>query len=313
MGKESSIPTFKLFPRLAEWPSTEILHHKYIQHPNDDRLDKIQTHRHLDLFHLLYISRGAARVVVDSDQQIVHAPLIATVPPLCVHGFESIDKSTQGHLLTLPGSSMQHILSHADNDAGIIESPLILKGKPSEKFTGADQLLQQIAIEFRQESNSRFMAIQSLARLLFVWTIRRQLADSTNQTSTLDRDAQRIREFKGLIEKSFTIGKNISEYAQHLGISSTQLNNICRKKVGKSALQIVHERTTLEAKRQLIYTTLNVSQIAYNLGFNDPAYFTRFFNKNVGQSPKQFRQSQPSNGQLGGIETPTKSNSGFEY
>lgn len=301
ISKESKIPTFKLFPGLAEWPSTEILHHEYAQHRVEGREGNIQTHRHLDLFHMLYISRGSARIIVDSEQKVLHAPFIATVPPLCVHGFETVDKNVQGHLLTIPGSSMQHILSHADNDVGIIENSLLLTGKPSEKFIEVDQLLRKIATEFRQQGNSRFMAIQSLARLLFVWIIRRHLEDSTSQVFTLDRDAQRIRKFKGLIEKSFSESKSISEYAGELGISSAQLNNICRTKVGKSALQIVHERTTLEAKRQLIYTTLNVSQVAYNLGFNDPAYFTRFFSKNTGQSPKQFRQSQPLNGQLGNL------------
>ena len=300
-SKESSIPTFKLFQGLAEWPSTEILHHEHIQHRAEGHEGNIQTHRHLDLFHMLYISKGSARIVVDGEQQVVDAPLIATVPPLCVHGFETIDKNVHGHLLTIPGSSMQHILSHADNDVGIVENALLLRGKPSEKFTEADQLIRQIANEFRQQGNSRFMAIQSLARLLFVWIIRRHLEDSTSQVSTLDRDAQRIRKFKSLIEQNFSKGKSINDYAGELGISSAQLNNICRNKVGKSALQIVHERTTLEAKRQLIYTTLNVSQVAYNLGFNDPAYFTRFFSKNTGQSPKQFRQSQPLNGQLGDL------------
>lgn len=298
-SKESNIPTFKLFRGLAEWPTTEILHHEYVQHRVEGHEGNIQTHRHLDLFHLLYLSRGGARIVVDGHQQVIHAPLIATVPPLCIHGFETIDKNVQGHLLTIPGSSMQHLLSHADNDLGIIENPLILKGKPSEKFGEADQLLRQIATEFRQHGNSRFMAIQSLTRLLFVWIIRWHLDDNADQISTLDRDAQRIRKFKTMIEQNFSQSISISGYASELGISSAQLNNICRQKVGKSALQIVHERTTLEAKRQLIYTSLNVSQIAYNLGFNDPAYFTRFFSKNTGQSPKQFRQSRPANGQLG--------------
>lgn len=295
--EKPDIPTFKLFSGQAEWPSTEMLHHEYIQHRVEGHDGNIRTHRHLDLFHVIYLSRGAARIALDGEQTVIHAPLIATVPSLAVHGFAPIDHNIQGHLLTLPGSSMQHILSHADNDANILESPCIIKGKPSEKFTDADLLLRQIATEYKGQSNSRFMALQSLTRLFFVWIIRRSLSDQSEHNVQTDRDSRRIRKFKALIEKSYADGTSIRDYASQLGISSAQLNNICRNKVGKSALQIVHERTTLEAKRQLIYTALNISQIAYNLGFNDPAYFTRFFNKQTGKSPKQFRQSQPLNAQ----------------
>lgn len=297
INKEKDIPTFKLFSGQAEWPSTEILHHEYIQHRVEGHEGSIRTHRHLDLFHVIYLSRGAARVALDGEHMVVHAPLIATVPPLIVHGFETLDQNVQGHLLTVPGSSMQHVLSHADNDLDIIETPCVVKGKPSEKFTDLDQLMRQIAIEYREQKKSRFMAIQSLTRLLFVSIIRRHHADQKKLSVMTDRDALRIRKFKKLIENSFTEGTSIKKYASQLGISSAQLNNICRSKVGKSALQIVHERTTLEAKRQLIYTSLTISQIAYSLGFNDPAYFTRFFNKQTGASPKKFRQAQSLYGQ----------------
>lgn len=289
---EDVIPTFKLFNGLAEWPTAEILHHEYIQHRAEGHKGHIPTHRHLDLFHVLYLSRGGARIVLDGEQTVVHAPLIATVPPLTVHGFATIDQSVQGHLLTIPGSSMQHILSHAEGGESILENPCLIKGKPSERFIDTDQTIRQIAKEYSEKNNSRFMAIQSLARLLFVSIIRRQLHNESDQKVSVDRDALRIRKFKSLIEENFKANLSMGDYASQLGISSAQLNNICRNKVGKSALQIVHERTTLEAKRQLIYTALSISQIAYGLGFNDPAYFTRFFNKQTGYSPKNFRHNQ---------------------
>ncbi len=61
--------------------------------------------------------------------------------------------------------------------------------------------------------------------------------------------------------------------------------------VNKNALQLIHERVLLEAKRNLIYTVQSVSQISYGLGFNDPAYFSRFFKRLTGQPPKAFRHA----------------------
>ncbi|MNE89947.1 Transcriptional activator NphR [compost metagenome] len=58
---------------------------------------------------------------------------------------------------------------------------------------------------------------------------------------------------------------------------------------GQSALQIIHQRLLLEAKRNLIYTNMTVSQVSDSLGFSDPTYFSRFFRRLGGQSPKAFR------------------------
>ena len=300
ISKNSDIPTFKLFRGMEEWPSTEILHHEYVQHRMEGHEGNIRTHRHLDLFHILYIHQGIARLAIDGEQIVAHAPMIATVPPLCVHGLSTDDLNISGHLLTIPGSSMQYIMNHADNDAEILDKPIVLRGKPTDHFDEEDHLFQKIAEEDRENQTSRFMAIQSLTRLVMVSMIRRIASNESDTTTVLNRDAQRIRKFKKMIENNFVNGSSIKDYAKELGISSAQLNNICRANVGKSALQIVHERTALEARRQLLYTAQNVSEIAYNLGFNDPAYFTRFFTKQIGISPKKFRQSQPSHGQLSG-------------
>jgi AraC family transcriptional activator of pobA len=58
-------------------------------------------------------------------------------------------------------------------------------------------------------------------------------------------------------------------------------------------MQMVHARILLEAKRQLCYTSNSVSEIAYALGFDDPAYFTRFFSQRTGTSPRTFRRRAP--------------------
>jgi AraC family transcriptional activator of pobA len=60
--------------------------------------------------------------------------------------------------------------------------------------------------------------------------------------------------------------------------------------VGKAPQSLLHDRLMLEAKRNLLYTTLPVSTIAFDLGFNDPAYFSRFFANREGMSPAAYRK-----------------------
>ena len=65
--------------------------------------------------------------------------------------------------------------------------------------------------------------------------------------------------------------------AEALGLSVAHLNSLCRRLAGQSALQILHQRVLLEAKRELVYTSLTINQLADSLGFADPAYFSDVF------------------------------------
>lgn len=74
-----------------------------------------------------------------------------------------------------------------------------------------------------------------------------------------------------------------------LGITATQLNRICREQLGCTALELLHQRAVQEAARDLRFTMLSVQQIAWDLGFADAAYFSRFFRRYTGRSPRQWR------------------------
>jgi AraC family transcriptional regulator, transcriptional activator of pobA len=287
--KYQNVPTFKLFRGSQEWPIKELVHHEFIQQRCAETEGRIITHRHLDLFHVMYLYNGSAKAVLDGNEFRIHAPLLVTVPPMCIHGFTPTE-TIHGHLLTIPGSSMSHLLSYEETYTEFAEQPKIIRGDGIGKWPDLDQMFRELAREYTHDNPSRYIAIQSILRLIFVWAIRHQSSSVAGlDVSSSDRDATRIRKFKKLIEINYKTGLSIKEYASQMGLSSAQLNNICRSKVSQSALQIVHERVTLEAKRYLIYTSLTISEVAYELGFADPAYFTRFFSKQVGEPPKQYR------------------------
>jgi AraC family transcriptional activator of pobA len=289
MEKKENVPTFKLFQGSEEWPIKELVHHEYIQQRCAETEGRIATHRHLDLFHVLYLYNGSARAVLDGEEFRIHAPLLVTVPPMCIHGFTPTE-AIHGHLLTIPGSSLSHLLSYEETYTEFAEQPKIIRGNSPGNWPDLDRMFRDLSKEYNHDNPSRFLAIQSILRLIFVWAIRHQVSPVLgHDVSSSDRDSVRIRKFKKLIETHYKSGLSIKVYSNEMGLSIAQLNNICRAKVGQSALQIVHERVTLEAKRYLIYTSLTISEVAYELGFADPAYFTRFFSKQAGHSPKQYR------------------------
>lgn len=82
------------------------------------------------------------------------------------------------------------------------------------------------------------------------------------------------------------------EYAGLLFITPNHLNALCKASVGKSAGEMIRDRLLLEAKRMLANSAMSVSEIAYDLRFEDNAYFSRFFKKYTGHTPEEFRKTQ---------------------
>jgi AraC family transcriptional activator of pobA len=98
--------------------------------------------------------------------------------------------------------------------------------------------------------------------------------------------------FRGLVDRSYRRRLPVAHYADRLGISQTHLNRVCRAAFQDSALGVIDRRVVLEATRELTFTLKSVKEIAASLGFDDAAYFTRFFTKHVGLSPLKFRERQ---------------------
>ncbi|MDW9378696.1 helix-turn-helix domain-containing protein [Chryseobacterium sp. JV558] len=102
----------------------------------------------------------------------------------------------------------------------------------------------------------------------------------------------KFRQFQELLEAYLTEHHNAGFYAEKLQISTKTLSNYCKLISSKTAQDLIKERLILEAKRMLIYSELSVKEVAYHLGFNDYAYFTRFFTVNVSLTPTDFKKAK---------------------
>jgi AraC-like DNA-binding protein len=96
--------------------------------------------------------------------------------------------------------------------------------------------------------------------------------------------------FKDMVGTAYRELKTVSDYSSQLHISEKRLAQATAKVLGKAPKEIINERILLEAKRLLVYTHLSVKEIGLDLGFNDPAYFVRYFKKNAQTTPVEFRE-----------------------
>jgi AraC family transcriptional activator of pobA len=82
----------------------------------------------------------------------------------------------------------------------------------------------------------------------------------------------------------------VKDYAAMLSVTPTHLSRRVKAVSGRTAGDVIFDRIMLEAKRQLVFTDKPVAEIAYGLDFSSPSYFTRFFTRQAGETPKAFRR-----------------------
>ena len=96
--------------------------------------------------------------------------------------------------------------------------------------------------------------------------------------------------FRELLESNYTKLKSVIDYANVICISEKRLGQATSKVLGKSPKEIINDRVLLEAKRLLVHTNSSIKEVGLELGFEDPAYFVRYFKKNAQTTPAEFRE-----------------------
>lgn len=281
------IPLFQLYGEHHGWPDTDLLHCESIQARSRLHHWEIRAHRHAELFQLLYVQRGQASVEIEGERREIREAAIQVVPPMTVHGFR-FSADIQGHVLSF-GPALVAALEQR------LGAPLAVLTAPGCYPVGRDRaslraLVETLQHEYAGNAPSRAAMLEALVSALMVWIGRRQQLGVAPRTRD-ERDRHLLGRYLRLVEAHYPDHLPIDAYATRLGVTSLQLNQLCRALSAQSALQVIHQRLLLEARRNLIYTRMSVAQVSDRLGFSDPTYFTRFFKRLTGQTPKDYRRT----------------------
>lgn len=149
-------------------------------------------------------------------------------------------------------------------------------------------LLEQMAAEYEHENFGRIPLLRHMLGQLLV------LLERNRQTTLLDLEpltwtAKIYQDFVQQLEDHFRRFHHVSYYAAQLGVTSRQLSDISRDFSGKTAKQIIQDRLILEAKRYLHYTNASVKEIAWELGYKDPSYFSKVFRNSENVAPHNYK------------------------
>lgn len=283
------IPRFFLYGEADKEAGLHFLHVETIPARSVLHDWHIAPHRHSNLFQLLLAVAGRGELRADSLTRDFRAPALVTVPPGIVHGYR-FEPGTEGWVVTLSDSFASEILGPRDSEIGPAMTEARLMPLDTDGTTAQMLSVQFAAIaeEFRNPALGSLAAIAAHIRLIFVAQARLRQAD---RQAALARDADAVlyARFRNLVELHYRDHRPVSAYAEDLAVTEKRLTAACRRAVERAPLEVIHARLLIEAKRNLLYTSMTVAEAGYALGFRDPAYFTRFFTRRAGMAPKQFK------------------------
>ena len=130
-----------------------------------------------------------------------------------------------------------------------------------------------------------------LAQAVFTLLLRNAPLDD-HAGSGVRGELKLFQRFNQMIDNNYHRHWTVPDYAGELHLTESRLTDICRRFANRPPKRLIFDRQLREAKRLLLFSDSAVSEIAWQLGFKDPAYFARFFNRLVGCSPSAFRASQ---------------------
>ncbi|SCC34079.1 AraC-type DNA-binding protein [Chitinophaga costaii] len=250
-------------------------------------------HRH-DFYAMYWIKSGSLRLTIDAVIHDVGANTLLFVAPGQVYQMQFSGK-LEGYLVAFQDGFL--CLKDANQHSGInsslffnaqFSSVISLEASMAPDF---EWLVQRMMREIVEQQPEYQLATHGLLRYLLVLASRLQAATSVTINDSYSPHYNGLfLQFKQLIEEKFRILKNVSEYADLLHIKPVQLNEISKQLSGITAGEHIRNRIILEAQRYLFNTDLSAKEIAYQLGFEDPHYFSRFFKKYTNQRPSEFKE-----------------------
>lgn len=292
MAKNKSrnqIPITDFYGESTAWPVEDMVHCEQLS-LRSARYDwQIKPHRHQDLMQIFFVLEGHGTAHVDSRSLEIRAGDLLVIPEQCVHTFRW-EADSNGYVLAVAMPLLKNLEKLLDDPAWTHGSATVYSTRQDRDYLNS--LLTSLNEECNSKKLYRHLLMENRVLSLGIWITRQYALINESDEQPKSRSEQRLKRFIDLLESHFDQQHSVDWYADKVGVTSAHLNEICKKLRQHTALSLIHRRIITEAQRNLIFTGKSAADISNLLGFSDPAYFSRFFKRLSGVTPKQFRQSK---------------------
>ena len=284
---QKSIPIYDLYGEAHSGRGFGAIHVETLHVRAQVNSWNILAHRHAALSQIFVIVTGGGMVDIDGTRHDMRPPAAIWLPAGIVHAFR-FEPETNGAVVTLTDDVVRQSMALAPDCAAALAAPCVVHALPAAQRDLFMAHAEALAGETANPAPGVRAACLHHVGLMLVQLARAAAPDATTPI-TAARSLHRA--FCDLVDQHFREHWSIPAYARRLGIGADRLHDACRTAAGRAPSEIIHDRVMVEARRALVYTAMSVAGVAYDLGFEDPAYFSRFFARRAGQSPAAFRKA----------------------
>lgn len=245
-------------------------------------------HQHIEI---VWIRNGNGNLDIDLKRYKMGNNTLYCIIPGQLHQLE-IDEDAEGYLISFP----EYLLNSGNDDfellyrSGLFHLLMHSPGIRMESDT-ADEIEEIIRRLYKELYNVYLLRTEIIRRYtsIFLIYLARQF-DGAMQVSVQTKNVRLVKNFIALVEKKFMNWKLVKVYACELSVTPNYLNEIVKKISGYSAGYHIRQRVVLEAKRRAAYSDVSMKEIAYYLGFEDIAHFSKFFKTVYGKNFTDFKK-----------------------
>lgn len=299
MSEISMIPRYYLYGDQHSDVELDFLHIEEIHERSGANNWIIGPHAHPQHIQVLLVTEGGGWIRMEEETYGISPMSLVVVPTSLVHEIR-FEPGTDGQVITAAAAYLAAVAQGDPAILGALAVPAVYPLQSGDlRVDAVRDSFRWLLNEFIWSAPGRRQAIMAQTLRILVSVLRaRSAVEHADVTRSDNRNLKLVNRFRDLLERHFRDEKGLSFYAGQMGVTVPRLNLACKDRCGRTASNLLYDRVIIEAKRYLLYTGMTVLEICHTLGFEDPAYFSRFFSQRAGSPPGQYRRDHTKH--LGG-------------
>lgn len=238
--------------------------------------------------HMFVLLSGRCTIIANQEMQNIEAPCFIWMPSGLQRSIRLSAGST-GWMTSIPEMHLGPFIPHGTIGTGIrelVNQLAIVQDANTQELRRLGMLINHIEIELLEDKLAANTAVHYCISLLLIqfWRLH---SHKINKGKPLPQNL--VHNFIFLVDRHYRDHWNVEHYAKQIGVSKDRLTTAVRRATSSTPLELIHKKTISEAKALLTNSSMQIAEIAYQLGYRDAAYFNRFFSKQTGISPGRHR------------------------